>query len=412
MNSKLREIASGSAGTYFIVTVNNGTETIETPSKLRLFFINTEKGPVNTMVIFQKGDETGFTSIFGKSSRIQEKRGNYSISSCIEGLRSGPIAVINLRKFEDIDTIGVVGINANNAGDPIEGKKNIPYTGVFNVNSFWTIKPSSICDQLTTNQLLNFANIGNADASIFVVVSTDRYKNLTSEGNLSLANCSLEIDEYPGLDFEMQLKNTFVDVYVFNQTFDITSSTNKYYGHLFDNDGNIAMEDLAELTTISEAGFNRIVTGSMIPMLKNESDEDISIDTILNSVFAETGIIGYINDDMLELDNKNTLDTDCSTFFNPDGTKKITGSTTMLSHVMPDTISVMDIDYPPLPQEVIPITANKINFETVRISDTEFVAVLEQGVKVGDTFIGVNGATVEVQGIEILQEGAPVQTLP
>lgn len=84
----------------------------------------------------------------------------------------------------------------------------------------------------------------------------------------------------------------------------------------------------------------------------------------------------------------------------------------MLSHVMPDTISVMDIDYPPLPQEVIPITANKINFETVRISDTEFEAVLEQGVKVGDTFIGVNGATVEVQGIEILQEGAPVQTLP
>lgn len=402
MDVRLQEIASKAAGTYFIVTDKSATVTQTAASKLRLFPINVEKGVTNTIVVFAKGDKTGFQAIFGKTSRIVEKRGNFSIQSCLDALDAGPIAVINLRKFEDIDLIGICGVDSN---PTIVEAKTTPYADVFNTNSLWTIKPKNIVNELTDQHVLNFANVGNKDVSIFVVVSKNA-SELTNQSELSLANCTLEIDEYPGLDFEMLLKNTFVDIYVFNNTFAApTVSTNKYYGHLFDVDGNIDLDNLFELSQIPESGFSRVVTGSLIPNLVNETDTMISIDAKMNSFYAETGIIAFINDEVLEEADKQLIDFDGGSYYGVDGEIIPDQSPYMLSHVVPEILTETEVPYPPMAVDIAEVTTDLVNMATVKISDTEFIAVLETGIKAGDKFVGVNGSPVDVVGIEVLESG-------
>ena len=351
MDIRLREIVGKPAGTYFIVTDNSTITDIEETSNLRLIFISSPKGAVNTIFIFQKGDVAGLQTIFGKSSRKQEKRGNYSLKTAEQMIQGGPIAVMNLRSFEDIDKVGVVGINPNTT---VVESKEIPYTQCFNTNSLWTIKPKQIVGGLTTKHLVNFANVGDSDSAFFAVKSKSTYSKVTSEGNLTLRNCSMEIDEYPGLNFETMLKDTFVDVYIFNNTFDhATVGTNKYYGHLFDAEGNIKNDDLFELSQIPEAGFNRIITGSLIPNLKNELDEEISIDTVMNRLFAETGIICFINDDLLEMEDTETIDMDGSGYYDEDGNIKPDISKNMLSHVFPDVLKTKKVSVDVVPTAMI-----------------------------------------------------------
>lgn len=424
MDIRLREIVGKPAGTYFIVTDNSTITDIEETSNLRLIFISSPKGAVNTIFIFQKGDVAGLQTIFGKSSRKQEKRGNYSLKTAEQMIQGGPIAVMNLRSFEDIDKVGVVGINPNTT---VVESKEIPYTQCFNTNSLWTIKPKQIVGGLTTKHLVNFANVGDSDSAFFAVKSKSTYSKVTSEGNLTLRNCSMEIDEYPGLNFETMLKDTFVDVYIFNNTFDpATVGTNKYYGHLFDAEGNIKNDDLFELSQIPEAGFNRIITGSLIPNLKNELDEEISIDTVMNRLFAETGIICFINDDLLEMEDTETIDMDGSGYYDEDGNIKPDISKNMLSHVFPDVIKTkkVSVDVVPTAAEIddylanadkiksennlIDYTVDKVAINGEADETTKFITAMELGIRVGDKIKGTDGSVVEVVGIEILESDAPV----
>lgn len=389
-----------------------------------MIFISSPKGAVNTIFIFQKGDVAGLQTIFGKSSRKQEKRGNYSLKTAEQMIQGGPIAVMNLRSFEDIDKIGVVGINPNTT---VVESKEIPYTQCFNKNSLWTIKPKQIVGGLTTKHLVNFANVGDSDSAFFAVKSKSTYSKVTSEGNLTLRNCSMEIDEYPGLNFETMLKDTFVDVYIFNNTFDpATVGTNKYYGHLFDVEGNIKNDDLFELSQIPEAGFNRIITGSLIPNLKNELDEEISIDTVMNRLFAETGIICFINDDLLEMEDTETIDMDGSGYYDEDGNIKPDISKNMLSHVFPDVLKTkkVSVDVVPTAAEIddylanadkiksennlIDYTVDKVAINGEADETTKFITAMELGIRVGDKIKGTDGSVVEVVGIEILESDEPV----
>lgn len=406
MDIRLRQIAGKPAGTYFIVRDNSASEEIISESKIRLIFINSQKGPVNCIINFAKGDKTGFETVYGKTSRILEKKGNYSLKTALEMLDAGPIAVMNLRKFEDIDKVGAAGINPNTI---IVEEKEIPYTACFNTNNLWAISPSQICDKLTQKSLLNFANIGNSDVSIFVVVSK-LYANLTSEGNESLKNCSLIIDEYPGLNFESLLKDSFVDVYVFNNTFDPTTvGTNKYYGHLFNSKGEIDLTNIDELAAISEAGFSRVVTGSLIPNLKNELDEDVSIDILLNQLFSETGLIAFINDDLLEQETPDLIDFDGGSYRKEDGTLKEDVSPYMLSHVVPEIISKSTINFPLKSEDDLNVVeAMNMIYGTEKVAENEFIGAMEQGLRVGDKIKGLNGNVVEIVGIEILENDVPI----
>lgn len=408
MDTKLREIISKAAGTYFIVNDASQVAVIEADPKLRLFFINVEKGPVNMLVKFAKGDTAGFISTYGRGTRLQEKRGNFSISTCLEALTAGPIAVVNLRAFESTDIAGIAGLNPN---IEIGYSSNVEYTKLFDTNNFWVPKPKNINDiNQETSQLLNFGNVGNSDLSVIVVKALDSdILKLTSEGNKSLAATTLEIDEYPALDFEMLLKDTFVSVYIFNNKF-TTPNTNQYYGNLFNNDGNLDLTRISELVNIPESGFVTKVTGSLIPSLINESNETVSIDVLLNQKYVVTGVIASINDDLFEEDNKLLLDMNGFGFFEGTDTKKVDTSAYLLSHVVPTLLTSINVVYPMLLEadNVAPIQANLITYGCEKIDEYSFKGSFEQGLRLGDSIKGLDNKSVIIIGIETLNSAKPI----
>lgn len=300
MDIKLREIASKPAGTYFIVTDNSVISEVADVANLRVVPINVESGITNVLVVFQQGDTASLHAVFGKSSRKKERQGNFSIRTIEKLLTTGPVGVINLRKFEDdLDQIQIATVSANKS---LTETQTVPYSSVFNKNGFWVPKASNIPELGTVPNLLNFANVGNGNLSFFVTYSKSA-DSLTNNGDQTLYETDLEVEDYPALNPEMLVKDTFVDVWIFNNSFNPANvSTNQYYGHLFGATGLVNYGDLETLSQIPQSGFNRKITGSFLPYLKNEFDEDVSIDTLLNTIYSETGLICYINDELLEME--------------------------------------------------------------------------------------------------------------
>ena len=407
MDANLRQILSKSAGTYFIVTDKSQVAAITADNKLRLIPICVEKGPVNILLTFAKGDKVGFTSVFGKATRTQEVRGNFSHMTCLDALDAGPISVINLRNFNELDTVGILGLNPNIL---LEEDATVEYKQLFNTNGFWVPAAKTIPTLFENQNLLNFGNVGNGKLSIFVVRSKN-YSSLTSEGDKSLINCSLDIDEFPALDFNMLLKDTFVDVYVFNNDLStMNPNTNMYYGHLFNADGQVDLLRINELAAISESGFSKRFTGSLIPGLISGTTE-LSIDTIINQQFMTVGLICNINEKVFEIVPETTfIDVYGDSFFDISGAILSDVSGFMLSHVVPESLTTAGVLFPPSPDasaNVAPDAANTINYYTTKINDNEFLASFEQGIRFCDNIKGVNG-TVHVSAIEILDPVAVI----
>lgn len=309
MKFELREIASKAAGTYFIVTDNSAVQEIEQTSNLRVFFINSEFGPVNTAVFFKQGALSSFENIFGKRSRKREKQGNYSIKSCLEALKTSSIVVVNLRKFDDKkDKTNIFGMSPSNSE---QSTLTVPYTKLFNLNSLWRQESNNVIDEFTkkgSKHYLNFGNVGSQNISIFVTqAKREDYELLTNNGDETLSETKIKIDEYPALvaDDSLKIKDTMVTVWIFNNTFDTNSTTNRYYGNLFEATGMLSVDNLEKLSKIPESGFNLKITGSLIPNIKSEFGDEMSIDTKVNVQYANTGLICSINTDLLELEDLN-----------------------------------------------------------------------------------------------------------
>lgn len=302
LDVKLRQIVSKQAGIYFIVTDKSQVADIEEESKLRLFFINTEDGAVNSLCKITQGDVAGFRQVYGKATRAQEKKGNFSHKVCEDALSSGPIGVINIRNFDnDRDVTNVATINPNTI--IVSGVKvdKVPYVDLFDKNGFWSVKPQLVTEKYyPTNGYLNFANVGSSNVSIFVVKSTEQeVAMVTSEYNKTLESTQLEIDDYPGLNWNTRLKDAFVTVYVFKNDFK-EATNNPYYGHLFNSDGNVKYVDINVLSSIKESGFYKKYVGSVIPNLKSEQEFNLSIDDIIYTDYMSSGLVCDINADLLE----------------------------------------------------------------------------------------------------------------
>lgn len=414
MDIRLREIAANSAGTYFLLTDSTPVPEVFSTGKLRLFFINTDKGPVNTVVLFKKGEKTSFQNIFGKRMRKQEKLGNFSIYNVLEGLNTSDIAVMNLRKFETIDRVGVSGISPNMTTPEADTTE---YSAIFNRNGLWTIKPKNIVNSLDNEHYLNFANVGKNNLSYFVVKSKT-YDSLTAHGKLSLINAPLEIEEYPALDSDMLLKDTFVDIYVFDNTFE-NASLNKFYGQYFNAGGLIEYGNVEALAAIKEAGFVKRITGSLVPNLKNEFGESISIDSTINNNYAETGLVCYINDDILEnetLDGLPILNTNLEGYYTLDGAIGSVGSNLSYRN-QPVTPVLVDVDAPTVEQitdlsDKYMVTVSGAIHPDPLVKGNNVYSIFENNIRLGDKLSFKDEVTnkiesVEVIGLEIVEQNLP-----
>lgn len=409
LDLEMRRIVPKAAGTYFIVRDKSQVTEIENENKMRLFFINTEKGPTNMAVMFAKGDKTGFKNMFGTATRAMRKKGNFSIDTCLDAIEAGPITVVNLRPYDDRDTGSVVSMNPSvNKITKVQAK--IPYLSLVNRTSFWTPNYNAISNHV--DGLLNFANIGMHNISIFVTKSKNA-DTLTADYKETLMGVSFDIDDYPALDENMLFADTCVDVYLFNNKFGVETTGNKYYGHLFDNSGNVNNERLTELAQIPESGFVKMFTGTVIPNVVSERGVEISINNVINQYFMETGLICDINEDKFESEEKDLLNFYVDSLYDPTGNKTSASEQqnfdNILSHVLPVRISVKS------GEKVFPDNTNVEELNSLASSAhryvynvqktaelNSFVTTFEYGIRYGDTLVGTT-RNVKVTGIEIIE---------
>ena len=410
LDIRLRQIITKAAGIYFIVTDKSQVAAIEEESKLRVCFINTENGIINSLVKFAQGDIPGFNQIFGKSTRSKKKRGDFGHITCETMLESGPIGVINLRAFDDErDLTQVASINPNTKLPSGTLSSLIPYTSLFNRNGYWTPKPQNITDMYYKNTgYLNFGNIGINDVSLFVVKSTStEVSTVTSEGNKTLNDTIIAIDDFPGLNKNMLLKDSFVTVFIFKNTF-VNPTTNANYGYLFNQDGTISLENLRVLSTIRDSGFVSSYVGSVIPSLTSETQGVLSIDKVMFQDFMTTGIICDINTDLLESDlvsGNGMIDLHGydSLVVNGSVSPNIPAFLSYKAKTL--TMSPNVGTYPPQDREdlkFIPNNWDLIPYQAVPDPESKikFRQTVDQGLIIGDSILGQNGI-VNITGIEV-----------
>lgn len=301
MDIKLQQIASQSAGVYFLTYDNTSTPTLPANTQLRLFVINVPKGPVNSMVIVNAQDFAGFKSVFGELSRKDERNGNFSVRSCLTALENGPIAVLNVRTFDDaLDTAGYASFPADTAGAN-GALATSPYRSLFDSDRLWKAEPSRLLDLAGAGDI-TAANIGNAPFTLFIRKSTtEEYEQAVgayyaAQGKTPPAYvCPSD-----------KVRDTFVDVFVFSGDFsdNAINQSNSAYGHLFGasgvkreyEQGGDVLDGLGMLATIRAAGFIKMYTGSLLPSLTASNGASLYIENIINADYGYTGLILKVRD--------------------------------------------------------------------------------------------------------------------
>ena len=412
MDYKLRQIAGNKpAGTYFVVTDQSNATEIMPNMNVRLAFINEKMGPINTMVYFDRGATAEFQNVFGKRNRRNEKNGNFGIKSCLEMIEAGPLCVINLRAFDsEYDKTTVSSLGASKIDEII---KDTPYADMFNKNGFWTPRSKNLLKVFGADEnLLNFANVGTGNVSIMVVASSaETVSAITNEYNKTLVDVDLEVEAYPALiaDSNKKLYETFVDVYVFANSF-VDANSNVHYKHLFQNTEGGALinqSDIESLTNIKASGYINKFTGSVIPYLI-EGTNQLSIDMVINQFYQETGLFCSINAEVLETETINgmpVINTGASGYHTETGALVDKGN--LLSYRY-ENVSAAEVEFPDN------ITnANYRSVESLIYSGDIFpagqekgnvvYAILENGVRYGDTIVFRDDTTTEIVETTVTQ---------
>lgn len=292
-------------GTKILTSVQEQIPIISAPSGARLLVINSRKGPVNKAIFVQTWTE--FKRFFGDNISIaEERKGSFGHRSAYYMLQVAPIYVLNLRAFDnDLDKAGTVELSADSS------IKNSPvvleaYANLFNKQQFWNIDARKLLKPTNTDKLISLGNVGSDNLSVFIRKSRNVRTSLTFTQWYRNLGRTMPAFVYP----EDKVADWYVDVLIFENTFDVNSIANVSYGHLFDSAGNVkktvvnelsqTVDALDQLTAIPESGFIATVTGSLIPGFINESGDNHDVISLINSNVEQYGLVAKANDNIFD----------------------------------------------------------------------------------------------------------------
>ena len=305
MDIRLQEIANGAAGLYFLTYDNSQTASIPVTTTLRCVMTNFKKGPVNNLIYISKGDTEGFKKLFGDIDRRDERNGNFSHRTCLWLLENGPIVVCNLRSFDDEkDLAGMIGLSTT-FGQVNDVINLTPFKSLFNTDRLWYNDPKRLLNQ-ENKSILNIANVGSSDVSIFVRKSTvEGYDATIKEWYTSL---NLDIPQF--INPNDKISDSMIDVFIFKTNFgdNQRNMTNENYGHLFTEKGlkpyseqnGVLVDSLDLLKQITDAQYIGNYTGSLIPGFINQAKQPMQIEQILNATVGTTGLSVKIDEAYME----------------------------------------------------------------------------------------------------------------
>lgn len=306
--------------------------TVEPLDNIRMLVGFSKVGPFNTPVYITTTKE--FVDTFGEIDRTLEKKGAFFHRSCLAALSAGPIYALNLLKLDPEEDKVSAMLFATSATcekqTPNPATNRFPYQGMYNIDTFYTPSEESflytigrkntyISDGTSTNDILNFTNIGKNPVSV-VVTKSSEYNSSVYDVTCQEWYGKGNVPEY--LHPTSYISDFFVDVYVFSGDwggkFDTKNPYERFgsdikFNKYFDKQKGLIRKKNASDTTdtlftqfLNEPDVQLIgkYTGCLIPGFVDKNGHNMYIEYLINSDTNVNGLMCSVNEQIFDGDVK------------------------------------------------------------------------------------------------------------
>lgn len=270
----------------------------------RLVIGFSRRGPINAPVFCN--DIKTARRIFGDIDKDLESKGSFFHRSLFTCLETGPCFAMNLMPLNndlstpnaDVDKYKSFSLSASEANGSVE---TVLYSSFFNKERFYFPDASYFLANVNSitspnrGKLFNFVNLGQTPFSVIVrkTGSLDGF-NVTARDWFGAGNVPSFIKEF---DF---ISDYFVDVDIISGDWTNfnTLSSDPDYSAFFDSRGIIKgkYQNFLNSDNVTRLGSFQ---GCLIPDLTDNNGVNYSIDTIINSAIATTGLFCALDRDAL-----------------------------------------------------------------------------------------------------------------
>lgn len=295
-------------------------------NQTRLLVGFSKKGPFNTPVFVP--DTSFFKQVFGDIDRNLERKDSYFHRSCLVALERGPILALNLLSLDQTDEVNFIKLGT--AATPEAQNNNgalAEYQKFFNRDKFFFPDTDAFLDNVsanrttlsssTTNDLLDFVNLGQNPISIIV----------KKAANANVASFNVTVEEFYGaanvpgfLNKDSLISDFMVDVFVLGGNFggDFNTATpyerfnadptfqpyfDKTLGikrRKFDSDTTDTL--LQEFFNESEVSLIAQYTACLLPDFVDLIGNNLFIENVINADSPTTGLFCTVNQDLFSGD--------------------------------------------------------------------------------------------------------------
>lgn len=299
----------------------------------RLVVGSSKVGPFNTVVLIN--DVRTLRAVFGEIDPKLEKAGSYFHRTIEVALREGPVFALNVMPLDTEDdpalnldqayftTFNTESTSNNNQSLPDQW----PAVEFFNRRRLWFAsddelnksKNLALGDDYinnpggfgnttsTSNKVLSFVNLGNSNLTIWVRRASITGYDVTAKEWYSTIGGGNAI-EFPSFvhpdDF---ISDYFVEVIVINGDWSnyLKLAKDPVYSQFFTPAG-LRAEKSTDFFALREIKVINRTIGSLIPGFRDQSGNTVSVDALVNRVFASTGVLCAIDAEKLDLVNLDT----------------------------------------------------------------------------------------------------------
>lgn len=290
----------------------------EQAQTLRLFVGYSEKGPFNTPVRIETITE--FKRIFGDVNKKLERYGDFFHRSCIQGLANGPILALNVKNFENDET--VEGLTFHTSETPAEVKWNVE--DIYDKTGFWYLDPKLLSQaeqkgegdtpaaQTKDYMYVAATDSKNCSNTIFMKAYTPKGYNITFKEWYATVMNGEELPAYLEPIANERLQDYFMKIYVFGGEFTEELVSSDFYSKYFTWEGgkpkakdtvpNAFGEQVDALDTFaanSKSNCIGVYAGITLPDFVTVNNLPLSVADIFNSDNSKHKMMMYTDIDML-----------------------------------------------------------------------------------------------------------------
>jgi hypothetical protein len=292
----------------------------------RLIIGSSRQGPFNTVVLIN--DLRTLKAVYGDRDSQLEKQGSYFHRTIEVALREGPVFALNVWPLDnDTDTVAnkdQASFTTFNCESSSNNSNSAPYQypmiEFFNRNKLWYADEDSLNRSknlalgddfilnpgafgnasIASNKILSFVNTGSSNMTLWVKRAGISGFDVTARE--WYASFGEDIDFPNFVSPDDFISDYFVEVIMVEGDWsnNLKLAKDPTFGQFFDEAG-LMDSEISNFIALPEVKAIARVTGSLIPDFKDQSGTNSSIDTLVNRLFASTGILCALDRDKLDL---------------------------------------------------------------------------------------------------------------